>query len=99
VRNSKLHEAYQWGTPTLVHLQKIEPLVLFRGDLSRGTGLNFVNDPFATVGENGGTRMRGRRRRWAMGLKGNSWRKKRRKRERKRNRLGYFGGGRGARVH
>jgi len=73
--------------------------------ISRGTGLNFVNDPFATVGENGETRMKGRRRRWAtMGLKGNAWRKKRREREREReretperDRFAYSGGGRGER--
>lgn len=37
-----------------IHLQKIELLVLY-AVIFRGMGLNFGNDPFATVGEGGDT--------------------------------------------
>lgn len=52
---------------TLIHLQKIELLVLFVGRVWISG-----NDPFATVGEGGGIRMRKRRRGEAGGRKG--WR-------------------------
>lgn len=54
--------------------------------ISRGTGLNFGNDPFATVGEGGGLRTKRRRKRSRKkGLKGRmkgSSRRQGRKRER-----------------
>lgn len=72
----------------------------------RGTGLNFGNDPFATVGEGGDTRIKGRRRRrLTKGLKGRMKGKivggKREEREEalEGDRLDYSGGGSEARAH
>lgn len=60
----------------------------------RGTGLNFGNDPFATVGEGGGIRMKGKgrgvkrgRRRWMKGLRDRM--KKSSRRQRKERERGF----------